>query len=335
VRPEGLLAHIVDRQVEFSDRFRVRWFRFTNGIRIPRRGRRSTDPFRVRWYRFTDGIRVPRRGPGSTDPFRVRWYRFTDGIRVPRERPGSAEPYRVRWYRFSDGIRVSREQARSAHRSDGRIGHGVLSGTQTLLTAFLSVMLAVAAISVIRAAGGTQRPSTKAASTRPTEAAPPAIAAPAGHEVSEFGDGRSGLEVYVNAQAGYRFSYPDSWQLSRSEKTVRLVSSDGGVVMVFGVAPPGPLEEASVRVVKGLTDTYRNAKLVTDGIERTSGGIRFLMVGGKAIHATGAPVGFLAITIQGTDGNQAITVRFAAHSDPLDALPAIRRIIGSYKPFVA
>jgi hypothetical protein len=308
VRPEGLLAHIVDRQAEFSDRFRVRWYRFTDGIRVPRRGRSSTDPFRVRWYRFTDGIRLPRRGRSSTDPFRVRWYRFIDGI--PRER------------------------ARLADRSDGRIGHGVLSGTQTLLTAFLSVMLVVAVISVIRAAG-TQRPSTKAASTGPTEAAPPAIAAPAGHEVSESGDGRSGLEVYVNAQAGYRFSYPDSWQLSRSEETVRLVSSDGGVVMVFGVAPPGPLEEASVRVVESLTDTYRNAKLVTGGIERTSGGIRFLMVGGKAIHATGAPVGFLAITIQGTDENQAITVRFAAHSDPLDALPAIRKIIASYKTFVA
>ena len=307
MRPEGLLAHIVDRQAEFSDRFRVRWYRFTDGIRIPRRGRGSTDPFRVRWYRFTDGI--PRGGRGSTDPFRVRWYRFTDGI--PRER------------------------ARLADRSDRRIGHGLLSGTQTLLTAFLSVMLVVAVISVIRAAGGTQRPSTKAASTGPTEAAPPAIAAPAGHEVSESGDGRSGLEVYVNAQAGYRFSYPDSWQLSRSEETVRLVSSDGGVVMVFGVAPPGPLDEASVRVVESLTDTYRNAKLVTGGIERTSGGIRFLIIGGKAIHATGAPVGFLAITIQGTDENQAITVRFAAHSDPLDALPAIRKIIASYKTFVA
>ncbi len=139
----------------------------------------------------------------------------------------------------------------------------------------------------------------------------------------------------MNAQAGYRFSFPDSWELSRSEETARLVSPDGDVVMVFGVAPPGPLEEASVRVVESLTDTYRNAKLVTGGIERTSGGIRFLMVGGKAIHATGAPVRFLAITIQGTDENQAITVRFSAHSDPLEALPAIRKIIASYKTFAA
>ena len=96
-------------------------------------------------------------------------------------------------------------------------------------------------------------------------------------------------------------------------------------MMVFGVAPPGPLEEASVRVVESLTDTYRNAKLVTGGIERTPGGIRFLMVGGRAAHATGAPVRFLVITIQGPDENRAITVRFSAHSDPLEALPAIRR----------
>jgi hypothetical protein len=105
--------------------------------------------------------------------------------------------------------------------------------------------------------------------------------------------------------------------------------------MVFGVAPPGPLEEASGRVVDSLTDTYRNAELVTGGIERTPGGIRFLTVGGKAAHAPGAPVRFLAITIQGPAANQAITVRFSAHSDPLEVLPTIRQIIASYKTFVA
>jgi hypothetical protein len=105
--------------------------------------------------------------------------------------------------------------------------------------------------------------------------------------------------------------------------------------MVFGVAPPGPLEEASGRVVESLTDTYRNAKLVSGGIERTPGGIRFLTVGGKATHATGAPVRFLAITIQGPDENRAITVRFSAHSDPLEALPTIRRIIASYETLVS
>jgi hypothetical protein len=310
VRPEGLLAHIVDRQAEFSDRFRMRWYRFTDGVRIPRRGSSSADPFRVRWYRFTDGLRIPRRGSSSADPFRVRWYRFTDGI--PRER------------------------ARLAHRSNGRMGHGVLSGTQTLLAALLSVMLVVAVVTLIRAAGGeTQRASTKVASSGHTEAAPPAIAAPAGQGVSDSGNRPSGLEVYVNAQAGYTFSFPDSWELSRSEGTSRLASSDGGVVMVFGVAPPGPLEEASGRVVESLTDTYPNAKLVSGGIERTPGGIRFLTVGGKAAHATGAPVRFLAITIQGPDENRAITVRFSAHSDPLETLPTIRRIIASYETLVS
>ena len=252
MRPEGWLAHIVDRQAEFSDRFWGRWDRFTEGIS---RGRGSLA------YRFRDW-----------------WYRVTDAILCGRD--SLADRFWERWYRFTDGILRGRD--RLADRSDGRIGHGVLTGTQTLLAASLSVMLVVAVVTLIRAAGETQRASTKAAvSTGLTEAAPPVIETPAGQEVSDSGDGRSGLEVYVNAQAGYRFSFPDSWQLSRSEETARLVSSDGGVVMVFGVAPPGPLEEASVRVVESLTDTYRNAKLVTGGIERTPGGIRFLMVGGK------------------------------------------------------
>jgi hypothetical protein len=311
MRPEGWLGHIVDRLAEFSD------------------------PFRVRWYRFTDGIRIPRGRRSLAEPFRVRWYRFTDEIRLPRGRRSLAEPFRVRWYRFTDEIRIPRGRARLADRSDGRIGHGVLSGTQTLLAASLSVILIVAVVALIRAAGGTQRASTKAASPGPTEAVPPAIEAPAGQEVSDSANRRPGLKVHVNAQAGYRFSFPDSWELSRSEETARLVSPDGGVVMVFGIAPPGPLEEASRRVVESLTDTYRNAKFVTGGIEGRLGGLRFLTVGGKAAHATGAPVRFLAITIQGPDENQAITVRFTAHSDPLEALPAIRKIIASYKTVVA
>ncbi len=327
MRPEGWLAHIVDRQAEFSDRFWGRWDRFTEGIS---RGRGSLAyRFRDWWYPSTDAILCGR--DRLADRFWERWYQFTDPIL--RGRDSLAGRFWERWYRFTDGIPRGRD--RLADRSDGRTGHGVLTGTQTLLTAAFSVMLVVAVVTLIRAAGETPRASMKGVSTGPIEAAPPAIDAPAGHEVSESGDGRSGLEVYVNAQAGYRFSYPDSWQLSRSEETARLVSSDGGVVMVFGVAPPGPLEEASVRVVESLTDTYRNAKLVTGGIERTPGGVRFLMVGGKATHATGAPVGFLAVTIQGPDENQAITVRFSAHSDPLEALPAIRKIIASYKTFVA
>ena len=327
MRPEGWLAHIVDRQAEFSDRFWERWCRFTDGIL--RRRDSSAYRFREWWYRFTDAILCGR--DSLADRFWVRWYRFTDPIL--RGRDSLADRFWVRWYRFTDGMLRGRD--RLADRSDGRIGHGVLSGTQTLLAASLSVMLVVAVVTLTRAAGGTQRASTKAVSTGPTEAAPPAIDAAAGQEVLDSGNGRSGLEVYVNAQAGYRFSFPDSWQLSRSEETARLVSSDGGVVMVFGVAPSGPLEEASVRVVESLTDTYRNAKLVTGGIERTPAGIRFLMVGGKVAHATGAPVRFLVITIQGPDENQAITVRFSTHSDPLDALPAIRKIIASYKTFVA
>jgi hypothetical protein len=313
VRPEGWLAHPLDRLAEFSEGVRVRWHRFTDGIPIPRGRGRFVERFRVRWYRFTDGIPIPRGRGRLVERFRVRWYRFTDGI-------------------FTDGIPLGR--TRLADRSNGRSGHGVLSGTQTLMAASLSVMLVAAVVTLIRAAGGTQPASTEAASTGPTEAAPPGIDAPAGQEVLDAGNRRPGLKAHVNGQAGYRFSFPDSWELSRSEETARLVSPDGGVVMVFGVAPHGPLEEASDRVVESLTSTYGNAELVTGGIERTPGGFRFLMVGGKAPHATRAPIRFLAITIQGPDENQAITVHFSADSDPLEALPAIRRIIASYETSV-
>ena len=140
-----------------------------------------------------------------------------------------------------------------------------------------------------------------------------------------------GVNVHVNAGGGYLFSYPDSWELTSSGETDELVSLSGDVVMSFGVAPSGPLRQASDRVLRSLTSPYSDIRLVSDRAERTEQGQRGLVIGATATDANGAFVRLMAITIRGPDHNRAITVRFSASSDLLNALPAIRQIIGSFR----
>jgi hypothetical protein len=154
---------------------------------------------------------------------------------------------------------------------------------------------------------------------------------PSGIPSSLPGSSVPGVSVHVDDQAGYLFSYPDSWELSRSGETAELVSPDGDVVMSFGTAPSGPLHAASDRVLEDLTGAYADVELVADNAERTTQGQRAFVVGATATDPNGALVRFLAITIRGLEQNRAITVNFSADSDPLEALPAIREIVASFR----
>jgi hypothetical protein len=139
------------------------------------------------------------------------------------------------------------------------------------------------------------------------------------------------VNVHVNDRAGYLFSYPNSWALSPSGQDAMLVSPDGDVVLSFGLAPIGSLERASDGVVESLTTGYGDVRLVAGDVERTEQGERSLVVGGTATDGNGDLIRFLAITIQGSDRNRAITVHFSADSDPVAVLPSIREIVASYR----
>ena len=104
--------------------------------------------------------------------------------------------------------------------------------------------------------------------------------------------------------------------------------------MFFGVAPPGPLRQASNGVLGRLTDAYSNVELVSDRVERTEQGQRGLVTGATATDANGAFVRLMAIIIRGPDQNQSITIRFSASSNPLHALSAIRQIVASFRTSV-
>jgi hypothetical protein len=231
-----------------------------------------------------------------------------------------SERFLVRWYRLTDRIAAWRERP-----AGGKLRRGVASRTAIFVTV-LCALLAVPVIALIRAGMDTPvlspgTPASPAASPEPR----------AGQETSGAEDQLPGFGVHVNEQAGYLFSYPDTWTVSQSGDTTRLLNPKGDIVMMFGMAPSRALKAASDRVVAEVASSYSDVELVTGDVERTPQGQPSLVVGGRATDAAGDAVRFLVITIRGTDETRAITVRFAAGSDPLDSLPVIREVVASFR----
>lgn len=231
-----------------------------------------------------------------------------------------SDRFLVHWYRLTDRIVAGRER-----RADRWSRRGVASRTAIFVTV-LSALLAVPVIALIRASMDTP---VRSAGTPATPATSPEVSP--GRETSGAEEQLPGFGVHVNEQAGYLFSYPDTWTVSRSGETTRLLNPKGDIVMMFGMAPSRALGPASDRVVAKVASSYSDVELVTGEVERTPQGQRSLVVGGRATDAAGDAVRFLVITIQGTDQTRAITVRFAAGSDPLDFLPVIREIVASFR----
>jgi len=136
-----------------------------------------------------------------------------------------------------------------------------------------------------------------------------------------------GERVYVNADAGYRFFYPETW--TRSGSTI--VEPNGDVIVSLRAVPSGPLSQESGRVLDRLTAPYANVEIVSNQRERTSQGRPALAVGVEATDRRGHPIRLLAITVRGPEHSASIIIHFSAGSDPLDALPAIRKMVASFR----
>jgi hypothetical protein len=144
-------------------------------------------------------------------------------------------------------------------------------------------------------------------------------------------EGLPGVDVHVNEAAGYLFSYPASWAISREAGVDRLRDPSGDVLMAFEVAPPGTLRSASDRVVGEIAARYSDVELETSPVEQTPQGLPSVVVGGHGVGPGRATTRFLVITIQAPDGNRAITVHFSPDARPLEWLPVIREVIASYR----
>lgn len=139
------------------------------------------------------------------------------------------------------------------------------------------------------------------------------------------------VNVHVNKRSGYLFSYPTPWTVTRTDGADRLVDPAGDVQIMFDVAPDGPLETVSERVVEKATRNYSNVELIESPVETTPQGLPSLVVGVSGSGPNGETVRLLVITMQGQDGNRTITVRFSQEADPRDALPVIQQVVSSFR----
>jgi hypothetical protein len=265
---------------------------------------------------------IVHRRAAISDRVATRWYRSVDRAEALAGRVTDA--IRQPWYRTADGIGGGWD--RLVDRTTGADSRGIRLGAAALI-AMLSFLIATSVIAIDRSSRSVPGATV---STRPdTDGETRAEGSTETTAASE--DQLPGVNVHVNEAAGYLFSYPDGWDLSTSGTTTVVLSPDGEVMISFDVAPPGRLSRVSDRIVRDLTASHDNVRLVSDEVQQTPQGERSIVIGGEATDATGSPITFLAITIRGDDQNRAILVRFGAGSDPVHALPEIEEIIASFR----
>ncbi len=193
----------------------------------------------------------------------------------------------------------------------------------------LSAALAVTVIGLLPL-GAAAPDFTDSSDTRsPSPVPSPARLFRTGHAAVR-GSSLGSLASTRTASAGYLFSYPNDWDVSTSGTVAVLSDPEGQIEISFDGAPPGPLQEASDRVVEELGNPFGSPQTIATDVDRTSQGYLSMAVGGLAKDETGAQIRFLAITIKGPDENRAIMVLFPAEPDPLD-LDALLGVVDSFR----
>ena len=249
------------------------------------------------WFRSIDSL--PYRWSRFRDRTHFRWSAVVHGAGGAARRTGEAARRRARWF----------------------------SAAATVLATALVAAALVAA--VIATVGGTTERAAPSQAVVPSAVPSPGFSAVPPPPVSD--DQLPGVHVHVNDQAGYLFSYPDGWKLTRSGTSTTLVDPKDEVQMAFATAPRAPLEETNRRVLAGLTSPYRDMNVVTRDSQLTEQGQSSLVLGGTAVDEAGSTIRFLVVTIEGTARNWAITVRYEPHADVTDSITAIEEIVGSFR----
>ena len=282
-----------------------RW-RATRLDRLTERIEQRRERLELRWARLTPTD--PR--DGVTIRFRRRWHLLAERVEPLHEL------LLIRWYRFLFRVSVRWERL-PVPTSLGR----------ALAAMGISVALAVIVVAALPLAWDGRSPSGAALTDRPQ--APLFSIGPARERAISV-PRESSSETFTSEQAGYVFSHPSDWDVSTPGATTVLSDPEGQVVIAFDRGPPGPLKQASDRVLERFTATYSGVEFIATEVDRTPQGFGSISVGGTARDAGGAPIRFLVITIHGPTENLAISLHFPAGTDPRDLDP-VPQIIGSFR----
>ncbi|MBI4259579.1 MAG: hypothetical protein HY658_03340 [Actinobacteria bacterium] len=155
------------------------------------------------------------------------------------------------------------------------------------------------------------------------------LAVVAGGDRIAVPDGPS-LPRFTNEAAGYSFAHPEGWTATSEGTASKLTSPGRDLIVSFGLAPAGTLEQVSRKAVAQLSRNYRDAQFFGSEREEIAGRPAFL-VAGRGENAAGVPIRFMAIALGGPGGRHVIYVFSAEGADPAEVLPTVEGIVGSFR----
>lgn len=128
-----------------------------------------------------------------------------------------------------------------------------------------------------------------------------------------------------NRAGGYSFAYPPGWELSTEGSVSTLESSDGDVVVAFGLASMGDLDAATEGFAELLRDAY---DVIEIGAPRPTeiNGNAARSIEGTARNDDGVRLTFQAYTVRANGQNYALSVFARGRGDR----PVLREIVGSF-----
>jgi hypothetical protein len=134
----------------------------------------------------------------------------------------------------------------------------------------------------------------------------------------------------VNTAGQYRFEAPREWSTIQEGRTTTVVSPDQQTVITLGVGRSGSLPVAGTLFFQQVASNYHDVQ-VSPPQAKQVGSRSALVYGGTGNNEKNARVHFLAITVEDDPANYAIAVFTAADSDPNVVLPAVNRVVDSFR----
>lgn len=137
-------------------------------------------------------------------------------------------------------------------------------------------------------------------------------------------------DLYRNVQGGFEFRHPEGWEV-RNEGTATIVRTPNRrVVVAFGMAARGDLQDAERDLVATIREAYRNVTLTALQAEPI-GGRRAVTIAGTGLNDRGVRIRFLAATVGGPGRNYSITMFTAASADRAGLMPKLESILDSFR----
>ncbi len=134
---------------------------------------------------------------------------------------------------------------------------------------------------------------------------------------------------FTNDSGGYRFEYPETWEIRQEGSLSRLQSPNGRILLSFGVTHAHGLDTAASRLASSLSVSPGRSESI--GTSRESiAGARALLKSGTTLDPTGRPIRYLAIAIDGRSITYTISITVPSHADPEQVLLDIERIVSSF-----